>query len=106
MSAFSRWGSVCHHVELGVSRFIPSTLRSAEPHHRVQVPDHVVDLLAWAAVDEVHVAAEPEFLAALHYAQHVRDTALLVGTLSGILGGVAAHLRSTRDALVERLFGP
>jgi hypothetical protein len=26
MSAFSRWGSVCHHVELGVSRFIPSTL--------------------------------------------------------------------------------
>jgi cystathionine beta-lyase/cystathionine gamma-synthase len=28
VSAFSRWGSVCHHVELGVSRFIPSTLMS------------------------------------------------------------------------------
>ena len=61
---------------------------------------------AWPAIDEIHVAAEPEFLAALHHAQHVRDTALRVGTLSGILGGVAAHLRSTRDALVERLFGP
>ena len=22
---FSRWGTGCHHVELGVSRFIPST---------------------------------------------------------------------------------
>jgi hypothetical protein len=23
---FSQWGTVCHHVELGVSRFIPSNL--------------------------------------------------------------------------------
>jgi hypothetical protein len=75
-------------------------VRDAEPHHRVQVLEHAVDLLAWAAVDEVHVAAEPELLAALHHAQHVRDTALRVGTLSGILGNVAAYLRSTRDALV------
>ena len=40
-----------------------------------------------------------------HHVTIPRHTALRVGTLSGILGDVAAHLRSTRDALVERLFG-
>jgi len=28
-----------------------------------------------------------------------------VGTLSGILGDVAAHLKITRDELMQRLFG-
>jgi ABC-type uncharacterized transport system substrate-binding protein len=42
----------------------------------------------------------------LKQVQHVRDTARRVGTLSGILGDVAAHLRSARHALVERRFGP
>jgi len=42
-----------------------------------------------------------------HHITISRHTALRVGTLSGILGDVAAaHLRSIRDALVERLFGP
>jgi len=30
---------------------------------------------------------------------------LKVGTLSGILGDVAAHLKITRDELMQRLFG-
>jgi predicted RNA binding protein YcfA (HicA-like mRNA interferase family) len=30
---------------------------------------------------------------------------LKVGTLSGILGDVAAHLKITRDELLEKLFG-
>ena len=30
---------------------------------------------------------------------------LKVGTLSGILGDVAAHLKITRDELLQRLFG-
>ena len=30
---------------------------------------------------------------------------LKVGTLSGILGDVAAHLKITRDDLLQRLFG-
>ena len=30
---------------------------------------------------------------------------LKVGTLSGILGDVAAHLKTTRDELMQRLFG-
>jgi predicted RNA binding protein YcfA (HicA-like mRNA interferase family) len=30
---------------------------------------------------------------------------LKVGTLSGILGEVAAHLKITRDELMQRLFG-
>jgi predicted RNA binding protein YcfA (HicA-like mRNA interferase family) len=30
---------------------------------------------------------------------------LKVGTLSGILGDVAAHLKITRDELTQRLFG-
>ena len=30
---------------------------------------------------------------------------LKVGTLSGILGDVAAHLKTTRDELLQQLFG-
>jgi len=30
---------------------------------------------------------------------------LKVGTLSGILGDIAAHLKITRDELMQRLFG-
>jgi predicted RNA binding protein YcfA (HicA-like mRNA interferase family) len=40
-----------------------------------------------------------------HHVTVPRHPALRVGTLAGILGDVAAHLGSTRDALVERLFG-
>jgi predicted RNA binding protein YcfA (HicA-like mRNA interferase family) len=41
-----------------------------------------------------------------HHVTIPRHAALRVGTLAGILGDVAAHVGSTRDALVERLFGP
>jgi predicted RNA binding protein YcfA (HicA-like mRNA interferase family) len=40
-----------------------------------------------------------------HHVTIPRHAALRVGTLAGILGDVAAHAGSTRDALVERLFG-
>ena len=39
-----------------------------------------------------------------HHVTVTRHTALRVGTLAAILGDVAAHCGSTREALVERLF--
>jgi predicted RNA binding protein YcfA (HicA-like mRNA interferase family) len=41
-----------------------------------------------------------------HHVTIPRHAALRVGTLAGILGDVAAHFGSTRQALVERLFRP
>jgi hypothetical protein len=35
-----------------------------------------------------------------------RHSPLRIGTLSGILGDVARHMGLTREALIERLFGP
>jgi hypothetical protein len=40
-----------------------------------------------------------------HHVTIPRQAALRVGTLAGIFGDVAAHCGSTREALVERLFG-
>jgi predicted RNA binding protein YcfA (HicA-like mRNA interferase family) len=40
-----------------------------------------------------------------HHVTIPHHPALRVGTLAGILGDVAAHFGSTRQALVERLFG-
>jgi predicted RNA binding protein YcfA (HicA-like mRNA interferase family) len=41
-----------------------------------------------------------------HHVTIPRHAALRVGTLAGILGDVAAHFGSTRQALVKRLFRP
>ena len=37
LSAFSPWGSVCHHVDLRVGHFIPSTLRRGRRRARSRV---------------------------------------------------------------------
>lgn len=40
-----------------------------------------------------------------HHVTVPAHDSLKVGTLSGILGDVAAHLKITRDELMQRLFG-
>jgi predicted RNA binding protein YcfA (HicA-like mRNA interferase family) len=40
-----------------------------------------------------------------HHVTIPRHAALRVGTLAGVLGDVAQHFGSRREALVERLFG-
>ena len=55
VSAFSRWGSACHQVEPGVSRFIPSTPLPDDVQQEGK--DHGVDL---GQIEEsLHLALDP-----------------------------------------------
>jgi predicted RNA binding protein YcfA (HicA-like mRNA interferase family) len=40
-----------------------------------------------------------------HHVSIPRHAELRVGTLAGVLGDVSEHLRMSRDALVDQLFG-
>ena len=51
-----------------------------------------------------HIRLTTQFPTQHHVTVPAHDP-LKVGTLSGILGDVAAHLKITRDELMQRLFG-